>query len=216
MNYSLPCQDETMQGDDPAFAAAEIAARLEAYARGSDSGEELLPWTRCLGPEEHHRLRNDLAVVLAEPAATGEPLDWQEIGEILQEAAESAGWDDLLIAIPAPSSHGAYAVHFQPADTQALATASPAVRETTELLVTRFLAHHPTAWQFLPRGRLKKLAERDTWQLHLPDGYRLRYVVDRLARAVHVVYLGPHPDRDTRGREHTIRVRVNRRKQGEE
>jgi hypothetical protein len=205
-----------MQGDDPAFAGAEIAARLEAYARGSDSGEELLPWTHRLGPEERHRLRGDLAVVLAEPSATGEPLDWREIGEILQESAESAGWDDLLVTIPAASSDGAYAVHFQTADTEALAATSPAVRETTELLITRFLTHHPTAWQFLPRGRLKKMAERDTWQLHLPDGYRLRYVVDKAAHAVHVVYLGPHPDRDTRGRERTVRVRVNRRKQGEE
>jgi hypothetical protein len=205
-----------MQDDEPSFASAEIAAQLEAFANGPDPGHELLPWVGRLGADERHRLRCDLAVVMAEPAATGEPLDWREIGEILQEAAELVGWDDLLVAAAAPSLHGSYTIHFQPEDTEALAAASPAVRETTELLVSRFLIHHPTAWQFLPRGRLRKMAERDTWQLQLPDGYRLRYVVDKTEKAVHVVYLGPHPDRDTRGRERTVRARVNRRRQGEE
>jgi hypothetical protein len=201
-----------MQGDDPSFASAEIAARLEAYARGSDSGEDLLPWVSRLNAEERHRLMSDLAVVLSEPDITGEPLDWREVGEILQEAAELAGWDDLLVTAAPASVESPYTVHLRPADTEALAAASHAVRETAELLVTRFLAHHPTAWQFLPRGRLRKMSDRDTWQLMLPDGYRLRSVVDRMEKAVHVVYLGPHPDRDTRGRERTVRVRVNRRR----
>ena len=54
------------------------------------------------------------------------------------------------------------------------------------------------------------MKNRDLWQLHLPDGYRLRYVVDKPASTVYVVYLGPHPDCDTRGREDAARLKRQR------
>ena len=47
-------------------------------------------------------------------------------------------------------------------------------------------------------------------------GYRLRYFVDQPTRAVHVIYLGPHPDRDTSGRERAARSRMNRERNGHE
>jgi mRNA-degrading endonuclease RelE of RelBE toxin-antitoxin system len=124
--------------DELGVAAPDVLARLEAFARG-DEKQSVLPWAERLSPADRERLRGDLAVVLEEPALTGEPVDWREIGDIL-----------------------------------------------------RF---YPTASQLLPRGRLKKMKNRDLWQLHLPDGYRLRYVVDKPARTVTIVYLGPHPDR---------------------
>ncbi len=197
--------------DEPGFTDPALLARLEAFARAGDEGEALLPWAARLSPLDRDRLRGDLAVVLAEPEATGEPIDGREISDILQEWAEIAAWDGVLVHHRSVSPDGLFTVQFQPRDTEALNAASPGVRRAMEVVLAEFLTFTPTAGHFLPRGRLKKLTERDTWQLQLPDGYRLRYVVDKTERAVHVVYLGPHPDRDTRGRELTVRVKLNQR-----
>jgi hypothetical protein len=202
--------------DEPEFADPQFLAHLEAFARDGQGGEEVLPWTERLSPEDRDRLRSDLAVVLGEPEHTGEPLDWREIGEILQEWAEATGWDDVLIRSPASASDGSYTVHLRPRDREALTVASPAVQKAMELFLNDFLPHYPTAWHLLPRGRLKKMRERDTWQLQLPDGYRLRYIVDKTEKEVHVVYLGPHPDRDERGREHHVQVKLRQRRYEEE
>jgi hypothetical protein len=201
--------------NDQEFADPNLLQALEAFARHERDGQLLLPWVARLSTMDQDRLRSDLSVVLEEPALTGEPVDWREIGEILQEAAEAAGVDEPLVRAPSAPPDGDYVVHLRGEHHQALAGASPAVRETTELLLREFLPHYPTAPHLLPRGRLKKLRERDTWQLQLPDGYRLRYLVERPLRAVHIVYLGPHPDRDTRGRERHVRVQVKRRRHGE-
>jgi mRNA-degrading endonuclease RelE of RelBE toxin-antitoxin system len=91
---------------------------------------------------------------------------------------------------------------------------SPSDRERLRgdlaVVLEEFLPFYPTASQLLPRGRLKKMKIRDLWQLHLPDGYRLRYVVDKPARTVTILYLGPHPDRDTHGREDAARLKRRR------
>lgn len=200
--------DQNAEFSDPALLEG-----LEAFARNGSGGAALLPWIERLSPADRDRLRSDLAVVLEEPALTGEAVDWQEIGEILQEAAESTGWDNALVHAPAPSPEGDYVVHLRAEDREALAGASSAVQQTVDLLLREFLPHYPTAPHLLPRGRLKKLRERDAWQLQLPDGYRLRYLVEKPRRAVHVVYLGPHPDRDSRGREHQVRIKVKQRRQ---
>ena len=81
-------------------------------------------------------------------------------------------------------------------------------------LLCRFLPAHPTCAARLERGRLKKLANRDIWQIDLPDGYRLRFFVAEPERTVHVVYLGPHPDGPVDGREQAIRALVRRRRHG--
>lgn len=195
--------------DELGAAAPDVLARLEAFARGDDK-QSVLPWAERLSPADRERLRGDLAVVLEEPGLTGEPVDWREIGDILQEGAEIAGWDDVLVRVDGGSPAGAFAVDFPPRDAQALAGASPAVQRAMQLFLAEFLPFYPTASQLLPRGRLKKMKNRDLWQLHLPDGYRLRYVVDKPARTVYVVYLGPHPDRDTRGREDAARLKRQR------
>lgn len=199
-----------MRHDDaPEFADPTLRARLEAFARGRGD-EELLPWVERLSPLDQRRLREDLAVVLSEPETTGEPLDWREIGNILQEWAEIAGWEDVTLRAGALAPDGAFTVDLRPQDRQALERASPAVQRATAHLLAEFLPYYPTVGFLLPRGRLKKMRDRDLWQLHLPDGYRLRYLVDKVARTVHVVYLGPHPDHDPRGREQNLRAKVKR------
>jgi hypothetical protein len=200
---------------DSDIVASGLVARLVAFAGQQDGGEAVLPWATRLSPADQSRLRSDLSVVLAEPESTSEPLDWREIGDILQEWAGIAGWQDLLIRGADPSPDGAFSLDLRAQDAEVLAQASPAVQRAMDCLVREFLPYYPTAAHPLPRGRLKKLRERDTWQLQLPDGYRLRYVVDKLDRTVHVVYLGPHPDRDARGREHGIRLKVRQRQRGD-
>jgi len=121
---------------------------------------------------------------------------------ILQEYAELAGWTGP----PWPSStpdpvSGPYAVVLRPQEVRTIERASAAVQEAAREVLAQFLPAHPTAFDGLARGRLKKLPEHQLWQLHLPDGYRLRYLVDGASRAVHVVSLAPHRDGDLRGRE---------------
>jgi hypothetical protein len=197
--------------DNPGNGDSALLARLARFAQTGEAGEELLPWVEQLSLSDRNRLRSDLSVVLAEPDATGEPLDWGEIGEIFQEWAEAAGWEDLLIRGAEPAVDGPFGVVMQARDKETLARASPAVRKAMDLLTREFLPAYPTSPHLLPRGRLKKLRERDAWQVQLPDGYRLRYVVDKRERRVHIVYFGPHPDRDERGRERAVQVRLKQR-----
>jgi hypothetical protein len=190
---------------EPDSAAPELAARLRAFARREREAADLLPWLERLRPEERERLRADLAVVLAEPEETGEPLDWREIGEILREWAHAAGWEaadgeasgaaplPLLIRGEALAGDGTFTVEFSAQNEEQLARAAAAVQRVTRQCLAEFLPFTPTAGFLLPRGRLKRMKDRDLWQLHLPDGYRLRYTVDKPARVVRVVYFGPHP-----------------------
>src|SRR5690242_14142767 len=120
--------------DEPLAFDAELFRRLVAFARGDGDGGDILPWAGRLAPPERRRLRSDLEVVLSEPALTGEPVDWGELGEILQEGAESAGWDGMLVHTDSPPADGAFTVHVQPRDEAALRAASPAVRRTVEQL----------------------------------------------------------------------------------
>src|SRR5215212_6167984 len=100
-----------MRADD-GFESPEVLARLQMFALDGGSGAEVLPWASRLALQDQARLRGDLAVVLNEPETTGEPVDWREIGEILQEWAEVAGWDDVLVRGEAASLTGDFAVHF--------------------------------------------------------------------------------------------------------
>lgn len=191
------------------FAVPELEERLAAFARGR-AADDLLPWVARLSPEEQARLRQDLAVVLAEPGATGEALDWGEIGEILRDAAHAAGWEESVVAGGALAESGLYTVELRPDDDEQLARAAPAVQTAMSQCLTQFLPFYPTAGFLLPRGRLKRMKDRDLWQIQLPDGYRLRYLVDKAARRVRVVYFGPHSDHDPRGREQQARARTSR------
>jgi hypothetical protein len=195
--------DDSLGDADPG-----LRALLESFARGSAEGDAALPWAERLSPRDRERLRGDLTVVLSEPGATGEPLDWREIGDILQEWAGVAGWDGTLIRSTAAAA-GRFCVEIRPREAAALASAPAAVQRAARTLLEEFLTAHPTAGDLLPRGRLKKLANREIWQLGLPDGYRLRYFVDEPGRIVYVVYLGPHPDGDASGREQAVRSRVH-------
>jgi hypothetical protein len=213
--------------DNPAWGDPRFVDSLLAFAHGRETETSVLPWVNRLSSHDQERLRRDLALVLSEPAETGEPLDWQEIATLLREWAEAAGetvelvqLDSLRVKKGPPAGaafaprrvfdppEGLYSIDLPARDTEALATASAAVQTAFYTLVTRFLAHHPTAGHLLPYGRLKKLENRGSWQVEMPDGYRLRYVVDKLERTVYVTYLGPHPDRDTRGREQSARSRI--------
>src|SRR4051794_3052259 len=119
---------------DDGFKSPAVLARLGAFARDSGSGEEVLPWAARLSLQDQARLRGDLSVVLNEPETTGEPVDWREIGEILQEWAEVAGWDDVLVRGDAVSPAGDFAVQLGARDQEALAGASPAVQKAMDLL----------------------------------------------------------------------------------
>jgi hypothetical protein len=202
--------------DRPDWNDPGLQSRLEAFARGQEVAGAVLPWAARLSPHNRERLRSELSLVLSEPHATGEPVDWREIDEILREWAEAAGWEGALVSPDTPSLEGPYSVELRTADAEALAGASAAVQEAMYALLTQFLPLHPTAGDRLPRGRLKKLADRGVWQIELPDGYRLRYLVDEEVKAVHVTYLGPHPDRDTGGRERAARTRMRQRRNGHE
>jgi hypothetical protein len=197
----------TLPADEDPYRLLEL---LERFAHEDDGGDSV-PWARRLSGIEQRRLRSDLAVVLAEPRLTGEPPDWRELDAILSDYAREAGWDGPAIADSDPVPvEGAYRVHVRPQERRALERASTAVRETARELLVRFLPHHPTSFARVPRGHLKKLPDRKVWQLHLPDGYRLRYLVDEAEAAVHVLFLGPHPDGALTGRAESARATFRR------
>jgi hypothetical protein len=192
-----------------------LCGRLRRFA-GSGEEPELVPWAPLLPEIERRRLRGDLSLVLSEPELTGEPLDRRELLDILREYAALAGWDGPLLEHADETPPGArYEVDLHPQDERVLAAASPAVQRAARDLLAGFLTLHPTAGELLPRGRLKKMGDREIWQIELPDGYRLRYFLDEPNRTVYVVYLGPHPDGDADGRERSVRGRVQRRRHGE-
>lgn len=193
-----------------------LQERLESLAAGQfGKQDDLLPWAAELPPLEQERLRQDLSLLLREPEATGEPLDWREVADILQEYASVAGWDGPVVAATAEDEApvvGDYRVDLRPQDARVLESASPAVRRTTQEIITQFLTVAPKDATQLQRGDLKKLGNRDIWQIDLPDGYRLRYYLDEAERVVYVVYLGPHPDGAVEGRERSVRALVQRRR----
>jgi len=188
-----------------------LHAWLEGFVQDRAEESSLTPWIARLPAEEQARMRRDLALVLAEPESTGEPLDWREIGDILREYAELAGWSGPPVqrAVPSPT---AFRVDVRAQEIRALKRASPAVQRVANDLLTGFLAQNPTDPKRLEAGNLKKMANRGIWQIDLPDGYRLRYHVDASKRMVYVVYLGPHPDGQADGRERTVRATIQRRR----
>ena len=99
--------------------------------------------------------------MLAEPALTGEPLDWREIHDILGEYAEAVGWSGPLTLQPGdPLPPREFRLDVRPEELAGLETASPAVRQTVSELLARFLPVSPAAADRLERGRVKKLANR--------------------------------------------------------
>lgn len=192
-----------------------LVSSLKRFARDEPAPPELLPWVARLSPDDLTRCRADLRLVLSEPEATGEDLDWREVRDILDEYAGATDWDGEPISVPASVDVDApYAVELRSEDLRSLDGASAAVQSAARDALARFLPFHPTSAARLERGRLKKLTNRDVWQLQLPDGYRLRYLVAQPERTVYVVYLGPHPDGDADGREQAIRADVRRRRHG--
>jgi hypothetical protein len=187
---------------------------LETFVRTRQDRETTLPWASRLSAEDCERLRKDLALVLSEPESTGEPVDWSELRDILSEYAGMAGGDELVIPASAARLDLPFTLDIRPRELDSLSTASPAVQRVAGEILRTFLPLHPTVGARLPGGRLKKLGNRDLWQIDLPDGYRLRYYVAEPERMVYVVHLGPHPDGQARGREQTVRARVQRRRHG--
>ena len=193
-------------------ADPELARILHRFANEGTLPGEVLPWAAQLSAQDRMRLRGELALVLAEPALTGEPLDWREVMDILCEYAEMAEWDGPRILLPSEGAPADYRVDVRPGEVRALERASAAVQQAARELLSEFLPRHPRDAERLTRGRLKKMSNRGVWQIELPDGYRLRYFVDESERTVHVVYLGPHPDGYAGGREQTLQALVQRRR----
>ena len=187
----------------------DLVARLAAFAGGENDGGSVVPWADRLAARERRLLRQDLLLVLLEePRTTGEPIDWREIEEILRDYAEIAGWQGALTAESDEPALGNFVVQIRPRDRERLAAAPAAVQRAATLLLASFLACAPTDRAALPRGQLQKITDRGMWQIDLPDGYRLRYVVDDPGRTVRVVYLGPHPADGHYGRERGLRARL--------
>ncbi len=188
----------------------DLVRLLETLVR-TEEITDTLPWSTELSPPDRARLRHDLALLLAEPETTGELLDWSEVEDVLAEFAGLAGWDGpLLGSAPQLSAEPVYRIEVRRQDLRLLERASPAVRQVAQEVLSRFLPLHPTAGDRLTRGQFKRLPDRGLWQIDLPDGYRLRFFLDEGARTVHVVYLGPHPEGEVRGREERVRAAVNR------
>jgi hypothetical protein len=188
-----------------------LRAWAERYPSEAPETDEPIPFDSLLAIEDRHRLRADLLTVLAEPELSGEPIDTREIAEILREYAEIAGWDGPLwpsTASPEPS----YFLDLPSGYLKALRFASPAVQRVVEELISGPLARNPFGLAGEISQRVKKMPDRDLWQIYLPDGFRLRYRVDEPARTVHVVYIGPHSDSHSDGREDAVRQAVHRRK----
>jgi len=212
VSWCAPAESDLAGAAPPDPALVSI---LERFAREESGSAELLPWAARLCDSELRRLRNDLRLVLSEPAVTGEALDWREVQDILDEYSGAVDWDgELLPVADTPPPDAPYRVKLRSDDRDVLESASSAVRLAAQDALSRFLPFHPTSAARLERGRLKKLANRDVWQIDLPDGYRLRFFVAEPERTVHVVYLGPHPDGTADGREHAIRAGVQRRRHG--
>lgn len=185
------------------------------FLMGVPTEPDWLPWVRDLDSEEKERLCRDLRYILSEPEETGEPLDVHEIREILREYADIAGWSGPLIGEPLPlSAPPLFRVDVRPREIRALRSASVAVQKAVQSLLAGFLALHPTDGARLETGEIKKMSDRDIWQIDLPNGYRLRYFVDDRERVVYVVYLGPHPDGQADGRERAVLAAINRRRNG--
>src|SRR4051794_17287065 len=91
-----------------------LHAGLEAFAQGQERDAPVLTWAARLSPPDRERLRSELALVLSEPQAAGEPVDWREIEEILREWAEVAGWEGALISTGAPAPGGPYMGELRP------------------------------------------------------------------------------------------------------
>lgn len=192
----------------------ELAAQLATFAGNTGDGAGVLPWAAWLSGQDGRRLRGELAVVLEEPALTGEPLDWREIRSILLDYAELAGWTGPLVAGAPPDPPGPYRVDVRDRERRDLEHASPAVQRAARELLDEVLPRHPTDLRRLPSGRVKKIGNRGVWQVDLPDGYRLRYFVEEGARTVRVTYLGAHPDGQDVGREEAAAARAQRRRLG--
>jgi mRNA-degrading endonuclease RelE of RelBE toxin-antitoxin system len=172
----------------------------------------LFPWFQRLSPQERESLCSDLELILSEPEETGEPLDVREIGEILSEYAEYAGWSGSPLAQSLPAEDAAYAIDIRPKEFRALRSAAPGVRRAVEEILTQFLAVSPNDPARLRNYNVKKLADRAIRQIDLPDDFRLRYLVDDPNRIVYVVYLGPHPQGQADGRERAVRALTNRQR----
>jgi len=196
--------------DPPPLNPAECQA-VHAWLRdGAPPGNAALPWADLLSEADRARLEADLRLVLSEPDATGEPLDARELARILAEYAEVAGWSGAAV-LPDPGAEARFRLEVPPRLVRGLRRASPAVQRAAAALLEWILPHHPLALGTQTPSRLKKLADRGVWQTRLPDGWRLRSVLDEREGIVHVVYLGPHADGDEAGRERAVIARVNRR-----
>src|SRR5262249_42198582 len=139
----------------------------------------------------------------------------RELWQVLREHAELAEWDGPLVEGAEGTEEGHYQVEIRPRELRALERAAPGVQHAARELLAGFLARHPTDTVRLERGRVKKLDNPGVWQIDLRAGSRLRYFVEEERRAVHVVYLGPHPDGYEDGRERTARACAARRRSGE-
>jgi mRNA-degrading endonuclease RelE of RelBE toxin-antitoxin system len=192
-----------------------LALDLARFCAGDDCAE-ILPWAEQLSAQDRDRLRHELELLLAEPAASAEPLDWPEVLDVLTEYAAVTGSEGpAMLSPPPPPPPARFAVKVRAKDLRALERTAPAVQEAVRHLLECFLPLHPTDADRLERGALKKLSNRDIWQIRLPDGYRLRYFLAEPERTVHVVYLGRHPDGDADGREQSVRASVRRRRFGD-
>lgn len=186
---------------------------LQKFRATRDLDCDLLPWVAQLTPPDLERLRNDLTTILSEADDHQEETDWNELGDILSEFADLAGWIGPLVHDPMPGPESdSFTIDTLPQQLRLIERSPAGVQRAVQELTAGFLTSTPTNSGLLAGYRVKKLAERDLYQIELPDAYRLRYIVDEEERIVYVVYLGPHPTGAVDGRERTVRAMINRRR----
>ena len=204
----------------PLQLSEDHLALLRDWAQRASADSIPIPFIDRLDPDDLYRFRTDLLMLLTEPEESGDAIDVREVADVLREFAELAGWEGPLWLSETVDS-AAYHLDVAPKDLRALSTASPAVRRVVEELFSGPLIENPYGFGREVSQRVKKMPDRDLWQVYLPDGFRLRYYVDEPERTVHIVYLGPHSDSRNDGREAAVRQavhrqRLKRRKDGDE
>lgn len=195
-----------------ALRSVETIERLSDFARSPSAGSSTIPWFGRLNQADRDRFLRDLRLLLNEPIDTDEQLDINEVADLLSEFAELAGWRWLPVEWTRKTHPWLFRIDTRNADLRSLQSAPPAVRSAYDALANGFLAATPDDPLQLPERNIKKLAEREIWQIDLPNDYRLRYHVDAIERVVYVVYLGPHPSNAAHGREKSVVARVHRQR----
>src|SRR5687767_10988512 len=139
--------------------------RLSADPAGSGAP---IPFVDRLKPDDLQRFRADMLTVLMESDHSGDAIDAREVADVLREFAELVHWDGPLWVSEVETA-AAYRLEVPARDLKALRTASQAVQRVVEELFSGPLIENPFGVGREVSQRVKKMPDRDLWQVYLPD-----------------------------------------------